>query len=225
MRRIKTVTREFGKRYLKVKQEEAKKSELQKEFFEIATAEIAKRSLSTQVIEVPDVDNPSDWIQERYPGWQIVSVQGWESTSPEKGSHYNAIIKEDPALMAFTYLNPADRCVYARTTTQGPPSLDDERLRKEDPDLWERITVWPEPWYSLVVDVYKHLWDEWQDGLEDLAANFLRDRGVQRVLRPIESLSNDELDSLQEYLVPGKVSVRLVPPRPAKRDELEEAGL
>lgn len=45
----------------------------------------------------------------------------------------------------FEFVNESDGFLYSRQISQGAPSLDDEKLRKEDPELWEEITHVPEP--------------------------------------------------------------------------------
>lgn len=50
---------------------------------------------------------------------------------------------------AFEFVNATDGFVYTRQISKGAPSLDDERLREEDPELWEEITYVPEPERTL----------------------------------------------------------------------------
>lgn len=233
-RTIKEVTAEFGEAYTDAKDVIKDKDRLQKEFFALATDTLTNQTLSTKTVEF-DIEkygatNVKEWVAQHHPGWRFVEVHDGK-----------LVIEEDPALLAFSYINPDDLTIYARTTAQGSPMLDDERLKTEDPELWEQISDYPEPWFGLVEGAIKYAilksdtkihdgWDCPVDLLYELnpsalAANFLRDQGVERVLRPIEELTDAQLESLQEYLVPSPITVRLVPPRAAKREELEEAGL
>ena len=50
---------------------------------------------------------------------------------------------------AFEYVNKTDGLVYSRQISNGAPLLDDERLREEDPELWDQITYIPEPERTL----------------------------------------------------------------------------
>jgi len=50
---------------------------------------------------------------------------------------------------SFEYVNRHDGYVYSRQMNVGSPTLDDERLQKEDPQLWEDITYIPEPERTL----------------------------------------------------------------------------
>lgn len=225
MRTIKTVTREFGKAYERANKINEKKAKLQEEFFQVADAEIGKRRLAQQTITMPEVTTGWEkWLKLNYPGWRFVS---WKSDNLNE-----MIIEEDPSFMKFTYPNPDDGFVYGRTIQQGSPSLDDERLRKERPEFWDQISAWPEPWLSLVRDAMVEVLNvilfrpenpTYNIMLDDMVDNFLTARGVQKTLKDINTLTSEELAILQEYMVPGPVSTRLVKPRPAKEDELEES--
>ena len=112
--------------------------------------------------------------------------------------------------------------MYARHVVTGSPSLDDERLIAEDPDLWIRITEWPEPFWTMVRSVYEGFTTYWsQDSLDAATAEHLESHGVQRVLKDFNQLEDRDLAMLQAYLIPGPVSVRLTPPRQAREDELD----
>lgn len=87
----------------------------------------------------------------------------------------------------FEHVNKKDGFVYTRQISKAAPSLDDERLREEDPELWEEITYIPEP---------------------------------ERVLKPLEELSPEQLAKIGEYLVAGRVSVKLGAPKKAKPEDI-----
>lgn len=233
-RMINLITKEFGLEYSAAKSSDKKMKQLQREFFDAATEMLSQQSLARKTVEVPEGAN-AEWLEQHYPGWKVVS-----SLRPGKEPDiWEAVLEEDPAKLAFTYVNPDDHMVYARTTAQGTPMLDDERLRDEDPELWEQISDYPEPWFGLVRDAMKEAFTAganidhglnrvdslYEINSRGLVANFLRDRGIERVLKPIDELTDEQLQALQDYLVPAPVTVRLVPPRKAKQEELEEAGL
>lgn len=207
---IEDITSDFGFAYKEAKVTAKVKDDLQKRFFQAATAELEKTSLAQKVVEFDNTKyTPLDWVATYHPGWRFAELH--------QGGDNLILIEENPALLPYIYVNKRDKIVYARTTSSGSPQLDDERLRQDDPDLWNEISQWPEPWLSLVTNAFKSL-----NILnpEEQAQIFLQDQGVQRTLKPIESLDDDQLVSLQEYLVPAPIAVRLVPPRLAKEDEL-----
>jgi len=93
----------------------------------------ADEKLAHKTVNVPIIANvtPDQWLETYYPGWRFAN--------PEKVLG-KVVIEEDPTLKKRTFVNPEDGMVYGRTRKEGNPRLDDERLRAEDPELWERIT-------------------------------------------------------------------------------------
>jgi hypothetical protein len=72
-------------------------------------------------------------ILQQHPGWRIIDSHSID------GNHVY-LIERDPNLVPYTYVNPDDGMVYARGTQESGPSLDDERLKEEDPALYDEIT-------------------------------------------------------------------------------------
>jgi hypothetical protein len=221
MRTLDAITEDFGDTYATVKDVTKEKTLLQNEFFAAATAELETRQLARKTvmfdIERYGATNMTEWVTIYHPGWRFIEV-----------NDQDLLIEEDPALLSFTYVNKIDKTVYGRDTVRQSPQLDDERLREEDPDLWQEISSWPEPWYSLVYGAMKTA--RYCNDVDDVFLNdadmqlavetYLRHEKVQRVLRPIDELDDEQIEALQEYLVPGSVSVKLRPPREAKEEEL-----
>jgi hypothetical protein len=119
---------------------------------------------------------------------------GWrpfESDSNLEGG-IDVLIEEDPSFKKFVYINHQDGQVYRRNVSEGGPFLDDNRLKAENPKLWKRIT---------------------QE--EEIPAKTVR------VLKDLETLPDKDLAAMQEYFVPGLMTVKLDAPRKAKPDELD----
>jgi hypothetical protein len=113
--------------------------------------------------------------------------------------------------------------VYGRTIVEPGPSLDDDRLRAEDPDLWDEITAWPEPFYSLVADAIK----QWlpmvsEQEVAQYLEKYLTERGLQKTLSDPNSWTDSQIERTSKYFVPGPVKVRLIAPRKATAEELGE---
>ena len=89
-------------------------------------------------------------------------------------------------------VNHDDGNIYRRNISQAGPSLDDERLKQENPKLWKRITEEREVPATVV-----------------------------RALKDLETLPDKDLAAMQEYFVPGPMTVKLDAPRKAKPDELD----
>ena|ERR1019366_1994259 len=151
-------------------------------FFEAIDEEIiANETLAQQTIEVPDNIDIESYVTQFYPGWLLID-----------SDDDSVLIEEDPSFKKFVYINHEDGYVYRRNVSQSGPSLDDDRLKAENPKLWKRIT---------------------QE--EEIPAK------VVRVLKDLETLPDKDLAAMQEYFVPGSMTVKLDAPRKAKQDELD----
>lgn len=191
MNRLSDITKKLGYVHAKSKQIEKELKASRSEFFEAIDNEIIENdTLARQTITfVPpkgkeDAEDLITHVKRFYPGWRIA----------ESGSKKNThIIEEDPAFKKFVYVNREDGNIYRRNVSQGGPSLDDDRLKKENPKLWERITE----------------------------VRIIPEQEV-RVLTDLDSLPSRDLSAIQEYLVPGPMTVKLDAPRKAKPNELDE---
>jgi hypothetical protein len=119
--------------------------------------------------------------------------------------------------------------VYRRSQTQGGPSLDVERLQEKEPDLYDEISVWSPSVYNMVRDAMVWAYNSYSPEPEVLAAEeaekFLEtlsqsDDSLRIILDPAQ-WTPQQATKLTPYIIPGKVSVRLTPPRKAKPSELE----
>lgn len=210
---IETVTKRFGAAYERNKKAKTWLEQQQKRLFQAFDEQIElhppQRRRSTVI---PEGKDAKEYITKFHPGWRIVSQQ-----------EDIVILDENPSLLSHTFTNHETGMVYGRARVEASPSLDDDRLRQEDPQLWERITIWPEPWYSLVHDAVKNFtavpWSP--DSLDEVVGEHLTAHGVERVLRDLNTLSTNDLALIEQYIIPGPVSVRLIPPRKTKPEELE----
>lgn len=182
---LNVVTQKLGVAYKKAKDGEKELKESRGEFFEACDeAVVEEQTLAQQTITVPDAEEEDvvNHIQIFYPGWRYV----------EENDDGGVIIEEDPAFQKYVHINPDTNMVFRRNVSQAGPSLDDERLKIEDPALWKRITETKVQPATRV-----------------------------RVLKDLEEVNNKDLAAMQEYFVPGRMTVKLDPPRKAKSDELD----
>jgi hypothetical protein len=216
MTSIDDITSEFGEVYLTVKGTKTTDGwekilkDAQVEFFAAATRELENKTLARKTV--------TNWAANLYPGWRLVE---------EKDN--KAIIEEDPSVKAFAHLNTQDGMVYRRSQTQGGPSLDVERLQEKEPDLYDEISVWSPSVYNMVRDAMVWAYNSYSPEPEVLAAEeaekFLEtlsqsDDSLRIILDPAQ-WTPQQATKLTPYIIPGKVSVRLTPPRKAKPSELE----
>ncbi len=210
------ITSKFGRAYARADRAAKAKAKEQEAFFTAINKVLETRIRQQKVVdtELRLPDEPlSNFIARVYPGWRFL-----------KESHNMVVIEEDPAFMKFSFVNPEDRQIYARTVSQGSPVLDEKALQANDPELWEAISVWPEPWYTLMSD-FAVIWNLNQNNppasdLRTLLNAFLTESGMSKILKDYEQWTPEELNAAQRYLSPGKIGVRLVAPRLAKEEEL-----
>jgi hypothetical protein len=182
------ITKQLGSAHRAKSTAEKELKESRGKFFDAVDEEIvATETLAQQTVGIPtDVESAEAYVRQFHPGWRIVGDE------PEEGAE-TALIEEDPAFKKFVYVNHDDGYVYRRNVSQGGPSLDNERLKAENPKLWKRITE------ERVQPATK-----------------------VRVLKDLDTeISNDDLAAMQEYFVPGSMTVKLDAPRKAKPDELD----
>lgn len=210
------LTSRFGRAYTSAKKAAERQAKVQAEFFNAIDQTLEGLVRRHQIVEFTGKDEPYDtWITTRYPGWRLRSVS-------EDGERL--VIEEDPKFMKFTFVNKADGMVYGRTVSQSGNGLDIERLQEENPELWEQITTWPEPWFSMLRE-YAHRWNIDQtigdpDALDVHIGEYLKEKGMLRTLKNPELWTEEEFAALEQYMMPGKLSTRLVPPRKATDEEL-----
>lgn len=180
------ITKDLGSTHKSSKELEKKLKDCRAKFFEAVDEEIvATETLAHQIVPIPEGVIAAAYVKQFHPGWRIVE------DGIEEGRE-TVLIEEDPSLKKFVYVNHEDGNLYRRNVSQSGPSLDDDRLKAENPKLWQRIT---------------------QE--EEVPARTVR------VLKDLETLPNKDLAAIQEYFVPGPMTVKLDAPRKAKPDELD----
>ena len=224
-RTIEKVTQEFGDAYKNADDWVKFKGKLQTEFFQLATESLSKRSLPSKLVLLPEEmeQSPSsvidDWVHKHHPGWDLVLQRGCELH-----------LKRNPSLMKFTFINPDDGMVYGRTTSGGKEYLDEESLKANNPDLYDKLAKWDPLYWSIVHRVIqKYLsWNGGPGGLpllpieiDRMTESHLESIDAPRYI-PLDDVIEEYAEELQPYLVPSPITVRLVPPRKAKPEDLEE---
>jgi hypothetical protein len=213
---IQLLSHELIDTYDLTKQAAEEHGERKTEFYEALDEKIeAEETLAQKTIRTPANMTTDAYVTQYYPGWRIVS-----------GKAKTALIEEDPSRKKYVYLNREDGVVLKRNVIQATDSLDDEKLREEDPDLWERITLPATEVQALEAfasatsvqkgngDLVFKITEAWIKQLES-------DGVFPRRLKAVDDMSNKDVNSMKKYLVPGKLTIKLDPPRKAKPDELD----
>lgn len=226
---IEDIITDFGEVYREVKGTKTQDGwekilkDAQKQFFDAATRELEQQTLARKTVDF-DIErygatNMEKWVENHYPGWRFVE---------SKKSKF--IIEEDPALKPFAYLNVRDGMVYKRGQVQGGPSLDVERLREEDEGLYWDVSRWDQGLYDFAHQALEYAYTTVHNADPESIADDETERflhwgwehdQVQRVIKDPGEWTAEQSTKLQAYLIPGRVSVRLTPPRPAKDSEME----
>jgi|SRR5208282_588926 len=201
-------TTKLGRAYKRKKRVEKEYNTERQAFFDEVSIILSDRKLATKVIEVDG--EAEDYVRQQYPGWVLQSV----------GEDGKAIIEEDPEWVKYTYVNKAEGYAYARNITQETPSIDDERMLAEDPELYYRVT------YSPIIDALL-AYAKWTQVLapEKEIYRYVQDTtalgsAYPRSVRPWDEITEEDLEALTTYFVPGSLSVRLER-RKAKAEDQE----
>lgn len=137
---IETIVKELADAYGKSKKFTATKDVKRKEFFAAITEEMESRELAERVIEEPAMATDDTWadvearVKMRYPTWTIEDYR----SHPDKEEVWEIILKEDPELMPYSI--EVDGKIWQRQIVSGSVYVDDERLKKEDPELWLEVS-------------------------------------------------------------------------------------
>lgn len=199
------VTEDFGEIYTLAKEWEDLRVKAQKTFFRLATQEKAKERLPQKVVDVPEDEDLLAWIGVHHPGWNIIDVNEDET---------KLILERDPSLMEYVFTNPNDGLVYKRSEVESGPQLDIDRLKEEDPDLYDEITTFPQPLWSILTEVTETL-----DPSFNVEHYLKCHPDVQKIPIDPEDWTTEQAARIKPYLLPGKISVKLTPPRKSKEEE------
>lgn len=138
MSELTKITKKLGSAYAEVKKWDKIKSESRKEFFDAVSNE--HETLASKIVEV-EADNLAQAIElaETYnSGWVALSAV-------EEGSGYSVRMQENSEFKPFTYVNHEDGMVYQKQIVAGSIMFDDERLKRDHPDIYDKVTFVPEP--------------------------------------------------------------------------------
>lgn len=166
--------------------------------------------------------------EKEYPGWIVEAVRPYED--PEKlhpelegegVGAWECIISEDPKYMPFSV--EYEGFVWKKQVSEGSQMLDDERLAEEDPELYKRVTAYPN--WDLLADI------AYEAGMSPKDTEFDQDgykgfdgylewqcerHGLKRTLKDADEITDKDLGSLQAYTYMGKPMVKLAAPTKVK---------
>lgn len=202
-RSIDEITKSYGEHHEAEKQLKKEKVE----FHEAANEILEGKVREQRTLEIPSGEDPVSFVDRWHPGWRLVHAD-----------EESAVIEEDPKYMPFVYFNEDDGKIYKRSVTPGAPFLDDDLLKEEYPDLWQRITI-PDPVMMSTLEVFSM----WAGGdiVRPLVKKF--ESQLPRVLKPMDDIEPHDRIALDEYKIPGPMEVKILAPRKVKPEEIEGA--
>lgn len=177
------ITSRLGRAHREWKHAEKEKNARRDEFFRAVREELEQELAPQSVEQVEATNEEQAWriAQRRFHRYRIVDVRD------AKDGKWNVILEEDPEYRSYQYINPQDGQVYSKIVSENAPYLDDDALKEEEPELWDRIT---EP-------------------------------VTTRQIKPLDTLSPEDLAAMQPYITAPKPTIKLGNPRKAKPEELE----
>lgn len=143
VRELAEVYREYKRFEKRMKGDAANKKDRQpgikERFFDEATqASVASLATKTWLVgkeKASDGGSAGDVALRRNPGWTVESVK----YMPESMEWW-VLLKEDPKYKPFSFVDKENKLVWTKQIAGTSATLDDEQLRAENPELWERIS-------------------------------------------------------------------------------------
>jgi hypothetical protein len=222
IRNTQEIGSELGEIYYIEKDAADELKDLRLEFFLAAKVAKELEPLARKAVAVPEGLDPEDAITRvlKYnSGYRLVKDQ---DTDGDK-----LVLEEDPDFIPHEIVIQVDGgvidskgkehpgYVITKSIRSGSTLLDDERLRKEDPDLWEEVTEIPnyENLYALLAAA----------GVDEADIDALIvNSEIERVPIHPDKLTRSQNAALSEYIYEGTKKQALLV-RYAKDDELGES--
>lgn len=224
-------TRRLGRTYATVNRENKNLDKEKATFKKLATKQVEEdgdlaRKTVTQAASSPD--EAQALVEKKNPRWRVVA----DAVPTDKENVFEFVLEENPEYKPFVWVNDQDRQVYSKSIQAGQVQIDLDRLKENDPDLWEAVS---EP--SIAADatyVIEFLLDAVGFGLEDLGSEdidvvsaveriqlALPDDENTRTLKPEDEWTKEQEAALEEYIYEGKPVTKFLKPREATVEELE----
>jgi hypothetical protein len=218
------VAADLGEVYYIAKDAEAEQKELRNEFFQAATVAQEAQALARKTVEVPealDVSEAKAFALKYNPGWRVVQSEFEDDhpskiileEDPEFKGHSEVVLVEEPVVDSKGKKHPG--YVVAKTVRAGSKLVDDERMKEEEPGLYDALIEYPN--FDLLAGLAEH-WEIDYD--PETIIKFMKDRGVQPVLRNPSTWTPDELSEARPFIYEGPKTLALNV-RYAKNDEAQ----
>lgn len=200
------------------KKKKDRRTGLKEDFFDVAAERVAN-VLARKTVVIRDAESSENAEYEAKllnPRWLVFATNGPVGDGP---GIYHILMEEDPYFKPFSYVN-RDGIIFQKTIVDGTPWVDDEKLRRENIDLWRRVSRIDN--HAFIHELLYHAnieLDEIDDFIYDLELHY--ENAVTRTIIPLAEIQDEaDVAELANYIYPGKPTVKLLPPRKAKPEEL-----
>lgn len=180
-KKLSQTTRRLESRYRRLKDGEGAKKASHKRFFDLADEAIKEGILAQRTVLVPDIyrADVEEYADRFYPEWNLLAIE------PDDGDTVTLLLEEKPEFKSFTYTNPELGLTFQRTITRGEVVVDDETLKKQEPELYDDVVE--------MVPQMKAL-DEMTDEQRAKVQKYIYRKPPKQRLEPPRRAKEDQLD-------------------------------
>lgn len=222
MDRLTVISKKLGEEYRENKEAAAALALAKQEFFNEIDARLAAQPRRTIVVDYPFkaamTKDYQKWIEENHPGFILK-----EAKLAKAGQDFPDVklsLIEDPKYQKFTYVNKEEGLSYSRNIIRSSVDLDAEKLKRDHPEVWKRITypVFPS---DAELDMIAYVGKFTPEEMAEYVAERMQ---TDEDNWPVRELDYENIDLQDQSILEKYMTYKLVPKleiRKAKKEELE----
>lgn len=135
---IKTIAKQVASRHKRKKEAATALEKARDEFFAYATEQVDDPDLLARKTVQTTNGLLAGLVQvaKDYPEWRVLTSEQEDADDPHTWNH---LLEENPKFKSYVYADPDLGLVFERQFRSGKIVLDDERLKKENPELYDEV--------------------------------------------------------------------------------------
>jgi len=185
------IARDFLSVYLQSKEITAELKDKQRQLYSEFDSDIDCEQ--SKIVRLPRVSDSKQYVINHFPDWELVELR-------DRGDEgIFALLKANPSLQPFSC--NVDGYIIRRNISRSE-TVHLPYIQEDDPDLYQRVTMWPEPLYSMLLEMYmdnKHF--ESERMVTHYVNTFLEVHGVERVLKEPKDIDAMDIAKLGMYTI------------------------
>lgn len=136
---LKTITLQIAARHKRKNKAEADLKKARKEFFDAAREHWRSQPLAQKLLsyEVKTLNEAHTLAIQEYPAWIVIGSRPYPDEAKQIG--WEIMIEENPEYKAYEFTHPDLNLVFTKEVRAGSVTIDDERLKEKDPDLYKKV--------------------------------------------------------------------------------------